>query len=103
MLVHHRAVGAISCALILGTSIGVPEEAQGAESAQGVYVLGNRGPLAGVTPPPGFYIRTPTVSGQPFGVAVEDHPRLLQVMPRIGHLDVGRWPSVARGSRGSHP
>jgi hypothetical protein len=34
--------------------------AQAAESAQGVYVLGNRGPLAGVTPPPGFYFESET-------------------------------------------
>lgn len=29
--------------------------ARAAESAQGVYLLGFRGPLAGVAPPPGFY------------------------------------------------
>ncbi|WP_238297986.1 SphA family protein [Methylobacterium soli] len=34
--------------------------AQAAESAQGIYVLGNRGPLAGVTPPPGFYFESET-------------------------------------------
>ncbi|WP_407525953.1 SphA family protein [Methylobacterium oryzisoli] len=34
--------------------------ARAAESAQGVYVLGNRGPLAGVTPPPGFYFESET-------------------------------------------
>ncbi|MDP4006060.1 transporter [Methylobacterium sp. NEAU K] len=31
-----------------------------AEGAQGVYVLGNRGPLAGVIPPPGFYFESET-------------------------------------------
>lgn len=31
-----------------------------AESAQGIYVLGNRGPLAGVIPPPGFYFESET-------------------------------------------
>lgn len=60
MLGHHRTVKPIAFALILGTSMGVPREAQAAEAAQGVYLLGNRGPLAGVTPPPGFYFESET-------------------------------------------
>ncbi|MGY2050692.1 SphA family protein [Methylobacterium sp. JK268] len=40
----------------------VPAKSQAAESALGVYVLGNRGPLAGVTPPPGFYFENETYS-----------------------------------------
>ncbi|MCF4129824.1 SphA family protein [Methylobacterium sp. SyP6R] len=41
-------------------SLAATEAARAAESAQGVYVLGNRGPLAGVTPPPGFYVGSQT-------------------------------------------
>ena len=40
---------AIACA----TGLVAAPDAQAAEYAQGIYVLGNRGPLAGVTPPPG--------------------------------------------------
>ncbi|ABY28946.1 SphA family protein [Methylorubrum extorquens] len=37
-----------------------PGQAEAAESALGVYVLGNCGPMAGVTPPPGFYFENET-------------------------------------------
>lgn len=47
---------AIACAAGL---VAAPD-AQAAEYAQGIYVLGNRGPLAGVTPPPGFYFESET-------------------------------------------
>lgn len=47
---------AASCATGL---LGTPG-ARAAEYAQGIYVLGNRGPLAGVTPPPGFYFESET-------------------------------------------
>lgn len=57
---HNRAVRSIAFALIMGTSVVIPGKAQAAEAALGVYVLGNRGPLAGVTPPPGFYFESET-------------------------------------------
>ncbi|WP_427902262.1 SphA family protein [Methylobacterium fujisawaense] len=47
---------AIACA---AGHVAAPD-AQAAEYAQGIYVLGNRGPLAGVTPPPGFYFESET-------------------------------------------
>lgn len=50
-----------AAAALLGvSSLIVAEEARAVEYAQGVYVLGNRGPLAGVTPPPGFYFESET-------------------------------------------
>lgn len=50
----------IVAAVLASTSIAAPEAVHAAESAQGVYLLGNRGPLAGVTPPPGFYFGNQT-------------------------------------------
>nr|WP_283535823.1 transporter [Methylorubrum extorquens] len=47
---------ATTCAM----GILAPPRAQAAEYAQGIYVLGSRGPLAGVTPPPGFYFESET-------------------------------------------
>ncbi|WP_310352973.1 transporter [Methylobacterium sp. BE186] len=52
---RNLSVGIACAAGILVTS-----DARAAEGAQGVYVLGNRGPLAGVTPPPGFYFENET-------------------------------------------
>lgn len=52
--------GLIATALISASGSIATNEAQAAEAAQGVYVLGNRGPLAGVTPPPGFYFESET-------------------------------------------
>lgn len=46
----------VACA----TGLLATPETQAAEYAQGVYVLGNRGPLAGVAPPPGFYFESET-------------------------------------------
>src|SRR3954451_20160651 len=49
------------CFALLGAAaLQAMPDAQAAESAQGVCVLGNRGPLAGVTPPPGFYFESET-------------------------------------------
>src|SRR4051812_35604169 len=50
----------IAAALQGASSLMASEKVRAAESAQGVYVLGNRGPLAGVTPPPGFYFESET-------------------------------------------
>ncbi|GEP06795.1 SphA family protein [Methylobacterium oxalidis] len=47
-------------ALVSATALQAAPDAQAAEYAQGIYVLGNRGPLAGVTPPPGFYFENET-------------------------------------------
>ncbi|GJD53874.1 hypothetical protein OPKNFCMD_6653 [Methylobacterium crusticola] len=48
----------VAVAGLAAVSFTATEQVRAAESAQGVYVLGNRGPLAGVTPPPGFYFET---------------------------------------------
>lgn len=47
-------------AVIVAAYASLSGKADAAEAAQGVYVLGNRGPLAGVTPPPGFYFENET-------------------------------------------
>lgn len=47
-------------ALLSAAALQATPDAQAAEYAQGIYVLGNRGPLAGVTPPPGFYFESET-------------------------------------------
>lgn len=47
-------------AVIVAAYASLSGKADAAEAAQGVYVLGNRGPLAGVTPPPGFYFENQT-------------------------------------------
>jgi hypothetical protein len=52
----HWAVAA----LLSASSLIAAGDARAAEYAQGVYVLGNRGPLAGVIPPPGFYFESET-------------------------------------------
>lgn len=57
MLERWRKAG---YALVFGMGFLAAPAAQAAESAQGVYVLGNRGALAGVTPPPGFYFENET-------------------------------------------
>jgi hypothetical protein len=49
-----------SAALLVASALMPAEEAQAAEYAQGIYVLGTRGPLAGVIPPPGFYFESET-------------------------------------------
>src|ERR1700712_1470602 len=49
-----------AAAILASLSPMATEKVRAAESAQGVYVLGNRGPLAGVTPPPGFYFESET-------------------------------------------
>jgi hypothetical protein len=41
----------------LTTAISVASSAEAAENGRGVYLLGFRGPLAGITPPPGFYFQ----------------------------------------------
>ena len=56
----NRPAGLVAFALLGAVSMLPPGSAQAAESAQGIYVLGNRGPLAGVTPPPGFYFESET-------------------------------------------
>ncbi len=43
------------CFALAGISSLAPERAVAAESLSGVYLLGFRGPLAGILPPPGFY------------------------------------------------
>jgi len=55
-----RTLGLLGAVLLAASGTVGSNEAQAAESAQGVYVLGNRGPLAGVTPPPGFYFESET-------------------------------------------
>ncbi|SFM79052.1 SphA family protein [Methylobacterium pseudosasicola] len=59
-----RNVGMVSqcaAAALLGAFACVAtERVQAAEYAQGIYVLGTRGPLAGVIPPPGFYFESET-------------------------------------------
>src|SRR3954469_288960 len=50
----------VAAAILAASSLMATEKVRAAESAQGVYVLGNRGPLAGVTPPPGFYFESET-------------------------------------------
>lgn len=58
---NDRAVGQCAAAALLGAlSCVATERVQAAEYAQGIYVLGNRGPLAGVIPPPGFYFESET-------------------------------------------
>ncbi|MER2265445.1 SphA family protein [Methylobacterium oxalidis] len=52
-----RSVG---FAFLSAAALQATPDAQAAEYAQGIYVLGNRGPLAGVTPPPGFYFENET-------------------------------------------
>ncbi|AWN44676.1 SphA family protein [Methylobacterium durans] len=47
-------------AFLCAAALQATPDAQAAEYAQGIYVLGNRGPLAGVTPPPGFYFESET-------------------------------------------
>ncbi|MCJ2059497.1 transporter [Methylobacterium sp. J-048] len=51
---------AYALAVLVAACVLIPKEADAAEAAQGVYILGNRGPLAGVTPPPGFYFESET-------------------------------------------
>ncbi|WP_194075092.1 hypothetical protein [Methylobacterium durans] len=50
-----RTWRSLATALLCAAGLQATPDAQAAESAQGVYLLGFRGPLAGVTPPPGFY------------------------------------------------
>ncbi|GJE14329.1 hypothetical protein FOHLNKBM_5403 [Methylobacterium longum] len=57
MSITCRSFGAM---LLCTAALIASPAARAAESAQGVYVLGNRGPLAGVTPPPGFYFESET-------------------------------------------
>lgn len=47
-----------AAALLGASALIATEEVRAAEYAQGIYVLGNRGPLAGVIPPPGFYFES---------------------------------------------
>ena len=47
-------------ALLSASSLMAAGQVGAAEYAQGIYVLGNRGPLAGVIPPPGFYFESET-------------------------------------------
>ena len=49
-----------AAALLGASALIAAEEVRAAEYAQGIYVLGNRGPLAGVIPPPGFYFESET-------------------------------------------
>lgn len=62
MIIRHtiarnlpRLAVAISSAILSFVNPLTSETADAAEAATGVYLLGIRGPLAGVTPPPGFY------------------------------------------------
>ncbi|MBB5764409.1 transporter [Methylorubrum rhodesianum] len=50
-----RAAGVLALAAAVCISPPFEREIEAAEAATGVYLLGIRGPLAGVTPPPGFY------------------------------------------------
>ncbi|WP_409566975.1 transporter [Methylobacterium sp. J-048] len=60
MLDLSRSMCAYALAVLVAACVLIPKEADAAEAAQGVYILGNRGPLAGVTPPPGFYFESET-------------------------------------------
>ena len=50
------------CASLIATAILLPMDqgAHAAEAATGVYLLGSRGPNAGITPPPGVYFQDDT-------------------------------------------
>jgi len=50
------------CASLIATAILLPVDqgAHAAEAATGVYLLGSRGPNAGITPPPGVYFQDDT-------------------------------------------
>ncbi|MGE7415088.1 SphA family protein [Methylobacterium tarhaniae] len=50
-----RAWRGLLTTLLCVAGLQTASDVQAAEAAQGVYLLGFRGPLAGVTPPPGFY------------------------------------------------
>lgn len=50
-----RAARTLAMVLLGAAGLHAPPDAKAAEAAQGIYLLGIRGPLAGVTPPPGFY------------------------------------------------
>ncbi|MGX9978702.1 SphA family protein [Methylobacterium fujisawaense] len=52
---HWAAAALLGASALIAT-----EKVHAAEYAQGIYVLGNRGPLAGVIPPPGFYFESET-------------------------------------------
>ncbi|WP_343712419.1 transporter [Inquilinus sp.] len=53
----RRMTARLGVALISGAMIGLAAgAAAAAENATGIYLLGFRGPLAGVTPPPGVYV-----------------------------------------------
>ncbi|GJE55204.1 MULTISPECIES: SphA family protein [Methylobacterium] len=56
----RRSNRMFACAVLAVAGVSFSGGAKAAEGAQGAYVLGNRGPLAGVTPPPGFYFENET-------------------------------------------
>ncbi|GJE61430.1 SphA family protein [Methylobacterium trifolii] len=60
MLDLSRPTRVLAVAVLAATCLSSPRKVEAAEGAQGVYLLGNRGPLAGVTPPPGFYFENET-------------------------------------------
>ncbi|GJE31911.1 SphA family protein [Methylobacterium oxalidis] len=56
----ERAWRTLATTVLCAVGLQAAVDAQAAEYAQGIYVLGTRGPLAGVTPPPGFYFESET-------------------------------------------
>ena len=59
----HRLATARGAALISGLGVAlIAGAATAAENAAGIYLLGFRGPLAGVTPPPGIYVENDSTS-----------------------------------------
>ena len=77
----HWAVAA----LLSASTLIAAGAARAAEYAQGIYVLGNRGPLAGVIPPPGFYFESETYF----------YHCLLYTSPRPRDRGCARMPSSA--------